>query len=424
MADHIARRLSAPGPKRMLALDGGGARGIVTLGILAKIEEILANRYEAQVPGARAAEFRLSNYFDVIGGTSVGSLIATQLALGQSVAEVRQLFEPAAVRIFTPSLMARVTNSVSRAFVPSLDVRRLRGYIWGQVGNAPMGSERLQTGLAVITKRLDTGSVWILTNNPGDPYFAGRPAEGNRTARIGNGDFPIQDVLQASTAAPSFFAQAELRIFEGIERGLFVDGGVSPHNAPALHMLMLAGISGYNLGGANLAQGESPKPWKLGADNLLIVSVGTGGYRYQVQKSRAAGLDAMNALQGMVSDGQQLGLTLLQWMSQPRRPVNIDRVIKDLRDDLLTRDVGGHALLSFQRYDASLERADVIEALGRTFTDSELEALRDFTSTRFLGDLHRLGDRAGTAQVAPDDFPRAFDAVFHAGAGTQRTAAE
>lgn len=38
-------RLAAPGPKRILALDGGGMRGIITLGFLARIEAVLRERH-------------------------------------------------------------------------------------------------------------------------------------------------------------------------------------------------------------------------------------------------------------------------------------------------------------------------------------------------------------------------------------------
>ena len=34
----LSEKISAPGPKRILALDGGGIGGIITLEILAKIE--------------------------------------------------------------------------------------------------------------------------------------------------------------------------------------------------------------------------------------------------------------------------------------------------------------------------------------------------------------------------------------------------
>ena len=80
MSEKIRKRLEQPGPKRMLALSGGGTRGIVTIAFLEEIERILAERTGA------GDDFRLSQYFDLIGGTSVGALIGIQLALGHSVA--------------------------------------------------------------------------------------------------------------------------------------------------------------------------------------------------------------------------------------------------------------------------------------------------------------------------------------------------
>ena len=53
---------------RILALDGGGIRGIMTLEVVARIEEMLA-----QATGG-GSEFRLCHFFDYVGGTSTGRL--------------------------------------------------------------------------------------------------------------------------------------------------------------------------------------------------------------------------------------------------------------------------------------------------------------------------------------------------------------
>ena len=62
-------------PRRILALDGGGVRGLSSLLILGEIMEEIA-----QASGLDETP-RPSEYFDVIGGTSTGGLIAIMLGL-------------------------------------------------------------------------------------------------------------------------------------------------------------------------------------------------------------------------------------------------------------------------------------------------------------------------------------------------------
>src|SRR6266849_9732039 len=69
-------------PKRILALDGGGLRGILTVGFLARTEALLRDRHGA------GDGFRLCHSFDLIAGTSTGAIIAAALAAGMTVDEV------------------------------------------------------------------------------------------------------------------------------------------------------------------------------------------------------------------------------------------------------------------------------------------------------------------------------------------------
>ncbi|HEY2919393.1 MAG TPA: patatin-like phospholipase family protein, partial [Candidatus Binatia bacterium] len=73
-------------PKRILALDGGGLRGILTLSYLAEIESILSDRHGGE------KNFRLSHYFDLIAGTSTGAIIAAALARGMSVSDIAEKY--------------------------------------------------------------------------------------------------------------------------------------------------------------------------------------------------------------------------------------------------------------------------------------------------------------------------------------------
>jgi len=92
----LIERIAKPGAKKLLAIDGGGIRGVLSLQILQKIEDLL----KAQ---AGRDSFRLSDYFDYIAGTSTGAIIATGLSMGMSVAEILQFYEEAGAQMFAKS---------------------------------------------------------------------------------------------------------------------------------------------------------------------------------------------------------------------------------------------------------------------------------------------------------------------------------
>ena len=81
------RRLEPGGPKRILSLDGGGLRGIVTLVHLKRIETLLRSRHGNDL------DFRLGLNFDLIAGTVTGAIIASGLAIGLSVDQLTKRYE-------------------------------------------------------------------------------------------------------------------------------------------------------------------------------------------------------------------------------------------------------------------------------------------------------------------------------------------
>src|SRR5450432_2285405 len=72
-------------PKKILSLDGGGVRGALTLGYLEKAEELLRSKFDDQ-------KLVLADYYDLIGGTSTGAIIASCLAVGKPVGEIIELY--------------------------------------------------------------------------------------------------------------------------------------------------------------------------------------------------------------------------------------------------------------------------------------------------------------------------------------------
>jgi Patatin-like phospholipase len=393
----LAEHLFAPGPKRVLALDGGGVKGVVTIAFLERMEALLKER------SGRGDDFRLSDYFDLVGGTSVGSLLATLIALGYSVAEIKALFWEWAPQIFRrpwfgiPTLSPRFSSY-------GLKIRANK-----LLKDRTLESPDLKTGFAIITKRIDTGSPWVLTNNPRSKYWNDPPDN----SFLGNKHFRIADLVRASTAAPYYFAPKRIRIVPRARRprvppGLFVDGGVSPFNNPALMLLMLAGINGYGF------------QWDLGAGNLLMASVGTGSYRMRLNPKflmrRIPGYFAAKAIHAMVGDSDVLSLTLMQWLSAPKRPWEINSEIGTMEGELLgPADQKGDPkpLLAFVRYDARLEMpwlSDILgERLKHLLNDGFVEGLKQLDRPDMMDHMYQVGALAADHQVTPDDFPEHFD---------------
>lgn len=85
---------SSAGPKRILALDGGGLRGILTLAMLLRIEALIEKRH------GNDDRFRLCHYFDLITGTSTGAIMEAALARGMTVNEVIEKYRQLGNKVF------------------------------------------------------------------------------------------------------------------------------------------------------------------------------------------------------------------------------------------------------------------------------------------------------------------------------------
>jgi predicted acylesterase/phospholipase RssA len=352
------------GPKRILALDGGGLRGIVTLGILRSLERELRQRH------GNDSAFRLSDYFDLIAGTSTGAIIAAALALGWSVEDIERKYFELGARVFQRSVLRQ---GVFRA---RYDARRLIEELQDVYGaDTTLASERLLTGLLVVIKRIDSGSPWPVSNNPNGRYFRSKPG-----GTIGNGDYKLWAAVRASTAAPNYFDPERITIAQLPDhppiQGDFVDGGVSPFNNPALQAFMYATLSGYGL------------MWPTGEHNLLLVSVGTGTSDPKVRYSQMAAAGAFQSLLSLMNDVASLQEVMLQWMSRSATARNIDRELGTLEGDL----IGGTPLLTYLRYDGDLA--------------AHLAAM---DAPENMAALHALGSACGEARIRGEHFPPAFD---------------
>ena len=362
------RHWFGPGRKRILALDGGGVRGILSLAILERIE--------AELAGEAGKPVRLCDHFDLIGGTSTGAIIAAGLVLGFSAGDIRKMYEDYAPKIFRRSWW-RLQGLQSK-----FDAGALTAQIRDIVGERTLDSPDLQTGFAIVAKRLDTGSAWTLSNNPRAPYWEAQPG----SATIGNRHYPLANVVRASAAAPHFFDPELLPIATGEAHGLFVDGAVTPHNNPSLALFLLSRARAYGV------------EWPTGPRNLTIISVGTGNFRARlsaasVQRQKAIGV-AFHALTGMIGDAQLQILAMMQWFGECPAPMKINSEIGTLAGEY----PGGEPLFRFVRYDAELE-AEAIAALGVNLGPMDLMRLRQLDDPGILKLAYDIGQKTAALQV-------------------------
>src|SRR5690349_17683881 len=108
-------KLAKPGPRKLLSLDGGGIRGLLTIEILARIESIVRER-----SGNRSLV--LADYFDYIAGTSTGAVIGTLLALGKPVDEIRRIYLDCGQMMFDKgAILKRLEEDRRAPFVDELE---------------------------------------------------------------------------------------------------------------------------------------------------------------------------------------------------------------------------------------------------------------------------------------------------------------
>jgi hypothetical protein len=372
---HLEERLARPGPKRILSLDGGGVRGLITLSYLERIEAILRVRTGRD-------DLVLADYFDLIGGTSTGAVIASGLSLGWSARRLHALYQKLGRDIFQPrrSALGPLTRLVGSKFSEKPLERLLRA----EIGEMRLDSEQLRTGLVIVAKRADTASVWQLTNIPFHKFY-----EHNR-------HLLLWEVIRASSAAPTYFSPQRIGDVGGGEEALFVDGGVSMHVDPALQMLMVASLDGFGL------------RWPFGEDRLMICSVGTGWFDALPPKEGITGFRQLKWLGlltvQMMRDASELGQTMLQWMSRSPTAAEIDLQIGDLAKDNLAPT----PLLHYLRYNVGLQQDD-LKAIGLDFTPAQVQEIRNMADPSHVDELDHVGEAAARAQVRAEHFPPIFD---------------
>jgi hypothetical protein len=368
------------GPKRILSLDGGGIRGILTLEYLSAIEDMLKKR-------SGRDDFLLCDYFDLIGGTSTGSIIAAGLACGMRVDRLKKLYRELGNSVFVNKIhkIWRMGGILAPKF-PSEPVQLALDLQLG--AQTTIDSDRIRTGLMIMTKRLDTGSPWPLHNHPEAQYAAQ------------DGQLRLTQVVRASTAAPTYFAPQEMDISSRdgtVVRGAFVDGGVSPFNDPALQLLMVVTLEGHGF------------RWQRGKDNLLLISLGTGAYKKTYTSEELAkmpsGEQGLRSLQSLMDDCARVNHSMLQWLTNCVTPWQIDSAVQTMARD----STSGPQLATYARYNVLFEAEWMKSEVAIERTPGELAKIAEMDNPSNMDELAEIGRIAAMKQVKPAHFPTSFD---------------
>lgn len=377
MSEHLNARITAKGPKKILALDGGGIRGMMTIEILSKIEAVL----RAAQPEDQRNSFVLADYFDFVAGTSTGAILAACISLGMPVSKIRKFYEDSGKDMFDKVWFGE------RLWKNKYTDESLAKKLKQEFGeDTTLGDARLRTLLMMVMRNVSTDSPWPVSNNPFAKY-------NQRDRKDCNLMIPLWQLVRASTAAPTFFPPEEVIFAAGTPkeyRFVFVDGGITMYNNPAFQAFLMATVEPYNL------------KWSAGEDKLLIVSVGTG-----------TSPDANKGLEGddlnIVYNATRIPSALM--FAALNEQDLLCRVFgKCLAGDQLDREVGdligktgpvSPKLFTYVRYNAELT-TEGLEKLG--LPQINPEHVQQLDSVKYIPELQQVGQAVAKRILSPDHF--------------------
>lgn len=378
MNDALIQRMQSPGPKKILACDGGGIRGLMSVEVLAKLEDDL------RVKLGRGSDFVLADYFDFVCGTSTGAVISACIACGMSMAHVRNFYLQSGAQMFDKAMLFHRLNF---KYNDEPLAKLLQSELSKALGaDTTLGSPRLRTVLMMVMRNASTDSPWPISNNPFAKY--------NDTARKDcNLRLPLWQLVRASTAAPTYFPPEVITVGESSNNTLntfiFVDGGVTTYNNPAFLAFQMATTTPYKMN------------WGTGPDKLLLVSVGTGGAAMAKPELQANDMHLLYhastlpiALMNAAAAGWDMACRTI---GDCRCGGSIDREFgKMLCEPGEPANFSGPKLFAYVRYDPDLTDKG-LKSLG--ITDVDPKTIQELDSVKAMGDMQRVGKACAQQQV-------------------------
>jgi patatin-like phospholipase/acyl hydrolase len=221
--------------RRVLAIDGGGIKGVLPAAFLATIEQ--------------ATGERIVDHFDLIAGTSTGGIIALGLGMGLPASEILRFYRENGPSVFgqPEGLLKRCLRLARWPFRPKYDADALRSELAQIFGDRKLGES--ETRLVIPAYHRDQQAVYVFKT------AHHRRLEMDYRASV-------VDVALATAAAPVFFPAHRLPSGSHL-----IDGGIWANNPVGLAAVEAVGILGWPGDELRvLSLGCSDEAWIFGCD--------------------------------------------------------------------------------------------------------------------------------------------------------------
>jgi predicted acylesterase/phospholipase RssA len=358
----------APEDRIILALDGGGIRGILTLQLLKKIEEV--------------AGLPCYKFCDMVAGTSTGAIIAGLIAAGKTAVEIEDLY----IRLVTKVFLKR--GVLANRFVnpPEYDKVNYRAALKQVLGDITLEQACKNTGIDIlITSKDATGNEETFFTCFGNGSYKGT----YKTALL-------RTVMEATMSAPTYFRPLER----------FLDGGTTTYNNPSLAALMEA--TRYD--------GEG----KYTTDKITLFSLGTGKTVRSFSSAQLANPNGVDAyfwlnyvMDASSQDASSMQVDILrsgefEGLDYRRFQMSLDTAAigripnKDIRDlhignadwlnQLTNDDLNGIDLDDVKKF-------DLVRIIGQSMAEYIMQ------SNRFLRDLNNTPNKSDELITTFGDIP-------------------
>jgi patatin-like phospholipase/acyl hydrolase len=213
---------------KILSLDGGGIKGVFPISFLASVEEAIGDS--------------ITNYFDLIVGTSTGGIIAIGLGLGMTSQEILAFYENLGPKIFNGFLGIKHLRQVACSKYKQAPLQQALSETFRE---AKLGNSNKR--LVIPSLNLETGAVHL--------YKTAHHPRFEKDYKM-----DVVNIALATASAPTYFPA-----FQGVSGLPLVDGGMWANNPTGVAVVEAIGILQWPKESIKvLSLGCTTEPLKIG----------------------------------------------------------------------------------------------------------------------------------------------------------------